>query len=350
MRLLDGGSNARFELIMYDDTVHRFMVADASKSTEWLHKLRSLVRDHHQKSKAALGAATALGDEQKFVGTSHVVRGVGKIGKRVVRAGAVVGAAAGGFYEADNDDATPRLEAPHLSRRVKKRHKQLVRELGAASMREDSDDRRSPRLQTTPAKAAAMQASAGGNGGSSADQASAADADAKREILRLAFEGGFTTAASLDLSRNGEWLLLFTRTNDNRQTPGSRRHRSLWQALGEAIGASDDTEPVEQTVGIVCDVRLQRGYRMVTARSTLRIQNDTNSALAVLTDDDVPLSTSAVGVGGDSGLHAAAWHPSGRAPSWMRRRQRTCLSLMLAHNVRAHSASPCSVARRRRGN
>ena len=43
----------------------------------------------------------------------------------------------------------------------------------------------------------------------------AADADV-REILRLAFEGGFTTADRLT-SRNVV-VLLFTRTNDNRQT------------------------------------------------------------------------------------------------------------------------------------
>ena len=92
--------------------------------------------------KAALGAATALGDEQ-VCRHSHVVHG-GQIGS-VVRGGRRWRGS--GLHE-DNDDATPTWRRRILTPQ-KKRHKQLVRELGAASMREDSDDRRSPRLQTT---------------------------------------------------------------------------------------------------------------------------------------------------------------------------------------------------------
>ena len=80
---------------------------------------------------------------------------------------------------------------------------------------------------------------------------------------------------------------------------------SLNRVASDVSVSADDTSPL----GIVCDIRLQRGYRMLTARSTVQLHNQTHYPLDVTLEHDGRASVGGVRTTG-SGVFNSLGLPS----------------------------------------
>lgn len=173
------------------------------------------------------------------------------------------------------------------------------------------------------------------------------------EIVDVEFAGSSTAAidgdvpklvsrAHIDLTKTGEYLVMLNETaapsasasksaiplqqdppalsdpSDSSSSPCLQQvfARMLRPATGDSDAslnrvasdvsvAADDTSPL----GIVCDIRLQRGYRMLTARSTVQLHNQTHYPLDVTLEHDGRASVGGVRTTG-SGVFNSLGLPS----------------------------------------
>ena len=81
-----------------------------------------------------------------------------------------------------------------------------------------------------------------------------------QEVVHLEFSNGLTTTAKIDLSTFGQWLVLFNQP----QTIANK-----WSVARNTLSDNNKQQ------GLIIDVKLQRGFRMVTVHSIMQVRNFT---------------------------------------------------------------------------